>query len=508
MKKLLIVIMLLFTTTVFAESSFVDVLDTDWYYDYVQILVTEDITAGYEDNTYRPTQNISVEEFVTLALKSIEQDELDVDKERWSDGFIQKALILNIIIEDEFLDYTRAITRGEMGRIVLRASDVELPNDYMSYAGSITDINSMNSYWQNIAVRIYSTGIISGYPDGSFALENNATRAEAAVILSKLVRPELRNTPVITVSKYDLRVAEIKHEWLNRLPVHSGELYEEVPGVEPVLIAGSLKLSLLTDGLNMMKFLRYLAGVSTDIYLSDQANDLSQHGALLLGVGEFSHTPDRPDNMSEEFYNKGYDATSTGNLAAGVATLTDAIKRLMDDSDEYNLEVIGHRRWQLLPSLKEFGLGFVETEGDYKYYTVMKVFKNLETESRTYDIISWPSETAFPIEFFDHKVPWSISLNPSIYDNNKIDEVIVEVKNKSTGLIWLFDQTDKDLSGEYFNVSTAGYGIPYCVIFRPNPTLFDSYDLETIYEVTVKNIYTNNGDKIEITYETAFFNLN
>ncbi|MBI9012714.1 MAG: S-layer homology domain-containing protein [Clostridiales bacterium] len=506
MKKIFILIFILLISPVtYAEVDFIDVDSEDWFYKYVMILVDEEVTSGYEDQTFRPANIISVEEFITLTIKAIGETESDISKTRWSDGFIEKAKVLAIVNEGDFSNYTRPITRGEMGRIVLRASDIEPPVDFMNYASKISDINEMDSYWQNIAIRIYSIGIITGYPDGSFGLDNNATRSEASVMLSKLLRPSLREVP--TVNSFELRRYAIMEEWSKRSSVHTGDIFIEIPHTSTPYDAGILKESVINDGVNMLKFIRFLAYVSDDIYASSEANELSQHGALLIGVSEFSHTPKKPDDMDNVFYDKGYEATSTGNLAAGVSTLVESIKRLMDDSDVSNIERIGHRRWQLLPNLKEFGVGFVTTDASYTYYTVIKVFKDMETEVRPYNTVNWPSETAFPMEFFDKYTPWSVTLNPSIYDVSKSQDIEVSIKDIKSGLIWYFDKNDKALEGEYFNVETSGYGVPFCLIFRPDPSAFDGYSLETTYKVTISNLYKLDGDLVTLTYETQFFNL-
>lgn len=507
MKKLVIILVFIFSTTVYAETGFVDVESGDWFYDYVNILIENDITSGYEDQTFRPSNTISVEEFVTMSLKAMGQTPLEVTTTHWSDGYIARAFSLNIIANEEFSNYTRPITRGEMARIALRTGFITVPDNYMDYSFGIADLDMMTPYWQNIAIRIYSSGVITGYPDGTFGLDGSATRAEASVILSKIIREDLRVIPNNELTAYQKRVSEIKSEWLMRLSIHKGETFDVIPVSTAPYDAGTLNNGVITDALNMMKFIRYLSGLSTDVYVSDTANDLSQHGAMLIGVSEFSHTPAKPEGMTTEFYDKGYDATSTGNLAAGVKLPSNAIKRLMDDSDPGNIEVIGHRRWQLLPSLKEFGVGYVEVESLYNYYTVVKVFKGMETESRNYSKVFWPSETAFPIDFFGYDTPWSVTLNPSMYDASKIDDITVTLTNSDTGEVMTFDKNDKDLSGKYFNVDTQGYGVPFCIIFRPDINTFKSYDLNTKYTVVIDNVYTVNGDKTSIKYETRFFKL-
>ena len=263
MKKIfMIIFILLISSVTYAEVDFVDVAPEDWFYNYVMILVDEEVTSGYGDQTFRPANIISVEEFITLTIKSIGETESDIEKIRWSDGFIEKAKVLAIVHEGEFSEYTRPITRGEMARIVLKASGIEPPADFMNYAAKITDINEMDAYWQNIAIRVYSIGIITGYSDGSCRLNNNATRAEASVMLSKLLRPSYRVLPM--VSEYEIRRYVIMEEWSKRLPVHLGDLFTETPEISSPYDAGALKESVINDGVNMLKFM-YLEKNTLDL---------------------------------------------------------------------------------------------------------------------------------------------------------------------------------------------------------------------------------------------------
>jgi hypothetical protein len=254
----------------------------------------------------------------------------------------------------------------------------------------------------------------------------------------------------------------------------------------------------------MLSFLRSLADLKP-VVSSEQANDISQHGAVLNAVSEFSHTPLKPADMDDLFYNKGYEATSTGNLAAGISPLSTAIIRLIDDEDIYNIERIGHRRWFLDPSLYEVGLGFVENDDNYGFYSVIKVFNDLARTNVDHERTMWPGETAFPIEFIDNTIPWSLSLNPSLYDNEKVDNIQVTLSYDDQ--IHTLDSSDKDLEGEFFNVETSGYGVPYCIIFRPEPDAM-IYQSDTVYWVRIEKIYLLTGDNVTWELTTKFFNLN
>ena len=123
------------TTTTGASSSFSDVADDVSYLTAVKTLNLMNIIKGYEDGTFRPTQNVTRAEFTAMLM--------------------------------------RTLNYGDLGS----ASASELP---------FSDIDDNNSdiYWSipNINTA-YGMGIINGYEDGGFHPQDNATRAEAAKII-------------------------------------------------------------------------------------------------------------------------------------------------------------------------------------------------------------------------------------------------------------------------------------------------------------------------------------
>lgn len=505
-RKIILILIIFFLSISYADSNFTDVIEGAWYYDIVTTLGNAGVISGVGNQLFAPDNTITVEQFITLSLRSKNIEPSDTNSDYWADGYIDKALILGWVQEDEFQNYKSPINRGEMARICLRALNIELEDDYIKYSVMIKDLDDMTEYWQNISIRAYASGIMSGYPDGTFRIESYATRAEASALIIKLYDQSRITSPEYTISDFDLRKEAIRNAWDLYEPLNEAAIFVENPVLTAPYLAGSLTESYKNDAINMLNFIRFLSDL-LPVSENKSASDLSQHGAVLNAVSEFSHTPSQPSDMDDNFYSKGYNATSSGNLAAGISPLSSAVKRLVDDEDIYNIERVGHRRWFLLPNLKEVGLGYVEKEADdYRYYSVVKVFNGLDSYNVDYNSVYWPSETAFPLEFFESDIPWSTTLNPSIYDNSRVDDVTVTLSNLTTGENYYFDSSDKDLEGEFFNVETNGYGVPYCIIFRPDPDDVFYQDLHN-YHVLIENIYFSNGLKTSLSYETTFFDM-
>ncbi|MDR1419128.1 MAG: hypothetical protein LBI86_02020 [Treponema sp.] len=84
------------------------------------------------------------------------------------------------------------------------------------------------------------------------------------------------------------QVAEIKVKWQQYKPKIATKIFVETPSVTKPYHAGILTPDFLTNGLNTLKFVRYLAGLSENIVMTDELNDLGQYGAVILAKNRAS----------------------------------------------------------------------------------------------------------------------------------------------------------------------------------------------------------------------------
>ncbi len=281
-------------------------------------------------------------------------------------------------------------------------------------------------------------------------------------------------------------------------------IYDSVPSVTATYTAGSVKQGFIDDGVKMANFARYLAFLPDDLVSDSALNTNGQYGAVLLAASSFSHTPSKPADMDTTFYNEGYSATSSSNIAAGFSTLHSSVQSgYMRDSDTGNMSLVGHRRWILNPQLKKVGFGFAGSS-----YSLMKVFDKSRTETFDYTYTAWPAEGYFPTEFFASTDPWSLTLNPKKYKTPAKATAKVTLTRSSDGKSWTLDTNDGTATstGEYFNVNTSGYGVSNCIIFRPKTTDITTLENDS-YTVSVSGIQDISGNSTTISYAVKFFKM-
>ncbi len=284
---------------------------------------------------------------------------------------------------------------------------------------------------------------------------------------------------------------------LNENPIYyvsESTIFEVNPSVSAPYAAGKVKKQILNDAAARLNVLRRLAGLDP-VALDDALCEEAQYGAVLLAASEFSHFPAKPSDMSDSFYNRGYAATSSSNIYAGMS-LMGTPAGFMEDTDPYNIDRVGHRRWQLNPEMGKIGFGYAYKNG-YPY-TAEKVFDR-SASAGDYDFISWPSSGHFPTgAWFESDTAWSVTLNPKKYGAPGYSSVKVTLTELSTGKTWNFSEKSSD---GYFNVDNQGFGVANCIIFRPEP--FGEYS--GLYAVNVTGISDVHGGAASISFKVCFF---
>ncbi|MBE6835853.1 MAG: hypothetical protein E7515_06355 [Ruminococcaceae bacterium] len=291
------------------------------------------------------------------------------------------------------------------------------------------------------------------------------------------------------------------------IPENDSDYFSVSPSVSGTYKTGTVKTAYLqaaTDRLSALRKIASLPAVTMDASLNTSA----QYGAVLLAASEFSHYPTKPADMTDSFFETGTEATSSSNIAAG-RHLTETPDGFMKDEGTNNLPVMGHRRWQLNPTLSKVGFGFAVNlnnpnyGGSYKYYSAEKCM-DTSGEEFDYRFIGWPASGNFPRQIFDYNTAWSVTLSPAYYQTPNIDNVKVTLTRTSDGKKWTFSNKESYTiadEGKYFNVETNNYAVPNCIIFRPDG--IELYDGE--YTVVISGLLDSFGNSVSLSYKVDFF---
>ena len=168
----------------YREGECLDAKQEDWFCYYVQGAADKGIIpvemTGIEDN-YFTTQAFAGLETVTKTLAEATEDKEAVTADVYS-------------YEGGKFNGNTPITREEMAALVMNCMSYKMKNasdwDMSSYSASkdtFKDIAEVSPSYANAVEAAYMHGFINGMGDGTFAPKKGLTRAEAAVVVDRLM---------------------------------------------------------------------------------------------------------------------------------------------------------------------------------------------------------------------------------------------------------------------------------------------------------------------------------
>ncbi|NPV00429.1 MAG: hypothetical protein HPY53_03505 [Brevinematales bacterium] len=275
--------------------------------------------------------------------------------------------------------------------------------------------------------------------------------------------------------------------------------------------AGTLPAKSLNQGLVWLNYLRWLAGVNSDIQYTDKLNNIAQHGAFILaantGDGITVH-PKKPYGVTDEQFELGYEACSHANIAegCGLSSFPAALRLWIGYVNACTSSTVGDREWIISPSLGNVGFGF---NGSFALLYLGDVPNpNPKFEQKA---ICWPAPGHFPNEFlagYKSGEPWTVTVNPKYYKTPDINKVTVKMTRLIDNTVIVLDVSHNKASacGPYLNVKLNVGGMPNSIMFRPDYSLANYSDGQ-VYRVEISGLEDLSGNPAEMSYTVEFFNL-
>lgn len=183
------------TSTGVAAKSFSDT-ENHWGKSYILPLAEQGIINGKGDGLFDPDGSITRAEFMTLVLKVGDITAVsgtsyaDVAADAWFADTVATAktagLIPDAMVADGKFYPDKNITREEMTAVLTALYESQKPAAKEADVTQFTDKDSFSDWAVGAIAKAFGLGLVAGNPDGSFNAGGNASRAEAAVIMSRL----------------------------------------------------------------------------------------------------------------------------------------------------------------------------------------------------------------------------------------------------------------------------------------------------------------------------------
>lgn len=172
-------------------------IEGHWAEDEIVDAAKSGLIQGFPDNTFRPEQTVTQEQFLSLIERVIpafsghepndfnRENYLSAVKGRWSEKTYSHMLAAGIMPTGKPTD---GLNRLETSRLLLAALGQQSEGE--KYRGTkarfFSDVSVDQEYEVMTVYPVYKMGILTGYPDGTFRPHEKISRAQAVVLLSRL----------------------------------------------------------------------------------------------------------------------------------------------------------------------------------------------------------------------------------------------------------------------------------------------------------------------------------
>ncbi|WP_419958039.1 S-layer homology domain-containing protein [Psychrobacillus psychrotolerans] len=236
MKKILCLIFLsIFCLPGIANAAFTDVKE---YKEEIQFLVDEGIVQ--EQGEFRPNDQITRLEAVSMLMRSLEVDYTNVKNPNFSDvgesdvgyPYIASALELGIISGktdkngNAIFESNAVLTRAQMAKIIVNAFSLK-----KQYNKTFRDVPVTNPQAAFISI-LASNNITTGYNDGSFKPNIPLTRIHFAVFLARVLEPSYQMDNSLPEIPLSIGFDAQKQEFLIAALSISGNVIKWNSGIE------------------------------------------------------------------------------------------------------------------------------------------------------------------------------------------------------------------------------------------------------------------------------------
>lgn len=176
------------------EKEFIDTVN-HWAETNILAMAELGIVNGVSENEFQPDRNVTRAEFATMISKALELDEIteniysDVPDDAWYKDVVLKCTKAGLIQgSDGMFRPNDLISREEMAVILYRAKHYIGLGNEETVSLAFADKDEISAWAKDAVASMAHEGIINGMGDNMFAPKNSATRAQAVVVLERILK--------------------------------------------------------------------------------------------------------------------------------------------------------------------------------------------------------------------------------------------------------------------------------------------------------------------------------
>lgn len=178
------------------KQPFTDIASAAWASDSIAALYERKIVSGTGEGKFSPQNSVKREEFVRMISLALKLDESAADKGfadaengAWYTPCINAAADAGIIsgISENMFGVGMNISRQDMAVIVAKCLEYEQYSLPDGKSAEFSDAEDISDYAKNAVAQLTALGVLSGFEDSTFRPKEYVSRAQAAVVVYRLI---------------------------------------------------------------------------------------------------------------------------------------------------------------------------------------------------------------------------------------------------------------------------------------------------------------------------------
>lgn len=185
----------IFANAICAQGvAFSDVPETHWAKPAIEELSETGIMGGVGNNLFAPEKGVTYAEFIAMVVRTFYNEKIkDAESDsNWYSPYINVADTVGIYRKNELTNPNALISRYDMAFIVDKVLwGLHLVNKTSVHPNDVSDWYEIPQKYLSAITSCYYTKILTGIDSkGTFSGKSNMTRAQAAVVLLRLINFE------------------------------------------------------------------------------------------------------------------------------------------------------------------------------------------------------------------------------------------------------------------------------------------------------------------------------
>lgn len=192
MRKLLFALLAGLLLATGAAAAYSDVPEDHWAASAIAEMTELHVTAGFPDGSFHPDEPVSRAQFLAMVVRACSEEEIPTagDGEAWWQPYYDEAWGLFSSASLGQAEMIADINRYEMAMVLdnanCRWNGLRLTAGWEK-AGRFSDEASIPTQYAANVESAAASGLLSGFPDGSFQGGKTMTRAQACLVIHRLL---------------------------------------------------------------------------------------------------------------------------------------------------------------------------------------------------------------------------------------------------------------------------------------------------------------------------------